>query len=69
MIRLLLASYSEDERRYLARLLAELQAQVEEQDGCEKYGKQLCINCENRHICTDLLNASIFARDYVEPAK
>lgn len=69
MIRLLLASYSSEERSKLAKLLAEVQADIEKERGCERFGKQYCYDCPNRHICTDLLNASVFAEDYVDPVK
>lgn len=63
MIRLMLASYSDEERAELARILEQAQNLIENSYQCRKYMCN-CHDCKNRHLCTDLLSASVFAKDF-----
>ena len=70
MIRLLLVTYSEQERKELASVLEHAQKVVMAK-GCPNQWSdtRTCHECCMRHICTDLLNAAVFAADYKEQPK
>lgn len=63
MIRLMLTNYSEHETAKLARLLESAKTTIEKSRGCRET-RQPCHTCPNRHICSDLVSASVYAKDY-----
>lgn len=64
MIRLMLATYSKEEREQLSVILENAQGTIESLRKCRKNLTQ-CRTCPMRHLCTDLLSASVFAKDFV----
>lgn len=69
MIRLMLSSYSKLERETLAVALENAQHRLEEAAECRTNPGVNCHDCNMRHLCTDLLAASVFAKDFKEPTK
>lgn len=63
MIRLMLATYSAKERDELALALEAAQNAVELSQKCRAKAKP-CSTCPMRHLCTDLLSASVYAKDF-----
>lgn len=63
MIRLMLTTYSKEERENLAQILENAQNTIENRKQCRKQLKD-CRSCPLRHLCTDLLSAAVFAKDY-----
>ena len=69
MIRLMLVSYTREEREALAEYLELAQRDLEMLTGCKEDNRRACRNCRMRHLCTDLLSASVYAKDFVEPVR
>lgn len=68
MIRLMLNTYSMQERDKLAYHLESVQKAIALDTGCHSLQSD-CRICQNRHICTDLLAASVYAKDYKPDTK
>lgn len=68
MIRLMLATYSHEERAKLAELLEDTRTALARNKPtyCEAAD---CRTCEYRHLCADLMAAAVFASDYKEQHK
>lgn len=68
MIRLMLATYSKEERAKLAELLEDSRTALSRNKPtyCEVSD---CRTCEFRHLCADLMAAAVFASDYKEQPK
>lgn len=69
MIRLMLVSYTREEREALAEYLELAQRDLEVVTGCRDGNRHACRTCRMRHLCTDLLSASVYAKDFMEPTK
>lgn len=67
MVRLMLNNYSKEERDALAEYLELAQRDLEIQNQCAGNAKAHCRDCKMRHLCTALLTASVYAKDFVPP--
>lgn len=65
MIRLMLNNYTKEEREALAEYLELAQRDLETQYNCAGNAKAHCRDCKMRHLCTALLTASVYAKDFV----